>query len=328
MPLIAPPSISPKEIQAAAAAWLARRNNGEHSADDQRAFLVWLNASQANREAFAKAEALWEQMRGLDGVADRQLAEARAFLASHRRQPARRRYAVAALALITAGAVWQADWLSYLNDQTYQTAVGQSQSVDLADGSRLELNTNSEARVHYSRHGREVRLAHGQAVFTVAHGDHRPFEVFAGKGKIRDVGTQFDVRYNEDWVSVAVLDGEVEVAGGPDSSPKPLRRGQQLSYTPSGEITVTQAIDINTFSAWREHKLVFQGQPLLQVLEELGRYHRVSITVTAPKIMETKVSGIFPTDNLQQAMQTIATTLPIKLTQTGAQSWQIDRAEP
>lgn len=286
---------------------------------------MWLNASKANREAFTKAEILWEEMRGLDSVADQQLAEARAFLARNRRQPARRRYAVAALALITAGAVWQADWLSYRNDQTYQTAVGQIQSVDLADGSRLELNTNSAAKVHYSRHGREVRLISGQAVFTVAHGDHRPFEVYAGKGKIRDIGTQFDVRYNDDWVSVAVLDGEVEVSGSVDAPPKHLLRGQQLSYTPSGEITTMQAIDINTFSAWREHKLVFQGQPLKQVLEELGRYHRASITVTAPKIMETKVSGIFPTDNLPQAMHTIATALPIKLTQTSAQSWQIDR---
>lgn len=316
---------SAKEIQTAAAAWLARRNNGEHSAEDQRAFLIWLNASQANRDAFAKAEALWEKMRGLDSVADQQLAEARAFLARNRRQPARRRYVLAALALITAGAVWQADWLSYLDDQTYQTAVGQIQSVDLTDGSRLELNTNSVAKVHYSRHGREVRLISGQAVFTVAHGDPRPFEVYAGKGKIRDIGTQFDVRYNDDWVSVAVLDGEVEVSSNVDSPPKHLLRGQQLGYTRSGEITTMQAIDINTFSAWREHKLVFQGQPLKQVLEELGRYHRASITVMAPQIMETKVSGIFPTDNLPQAMETIATALPIKLTQTGTQSWQIDR---
>lgn len=323
MPLTDTPSA--KEIQATAADWLARRNNGEHSAEDQRAFLVWLNANEVNRAAFAKAEALWEQMRGLDSIADQQLAEARAFLARNRQQPARRRYAVAALALITAGVVWQADWLSYLNDQTYQTAVGESRSIDLADGSRVELNTNSAAKVHYSRAGREVRLVYGQAVFTVAHGDHRPFEVHAGKGKIRDVGTQFDVRYNDDWVLVAVLDGEVEVAGGPDSSPKPLHRGQQLSYTPSGEITMTQVIDINTFSAWRERKLVFQGQPLKEVLEELGRYHRATVTVTAPKILDTKVSGIFPTDNLPQAMQTIATALPIKLTQTGTQSWQIDR---
>lgn len=318
-------SPSAKEIQATAAAWLARRSNGEHSAEDQRAFLVWLNDNEANRAAFAKAEALWEQMRGLDSIADRQLAEARAFLASNRQQPTRLRFAVAALALITAGVVWQADWLSYLNDQTYQTAVGQSQSFNLADGSRLELNTNSAAKVHYSRHGREVRLAHGQAVFTVAHEDHRPFVVYAGKGKIRDVGTQFDVRHNDDWVSVAVLDGEVEVSGRVDALPKPLHRGQQLNYKPSGEVTSVQAIDINTFSAWRERKLVFQGQPLKDVLEELGRYHRATVTVTAPKILETKVSGIFPTDNLSQAMQTIATALPIKLTQTGAQSWQIDR---
>ena len=166
---------------------------------------------------------------------------------------------------------------------------------------------------------------YGQAAFTVAHGDHRSFEVFAGKGKIRDVGTQFDVRYNEDWVSVAVLDGEVEVSGNVDKPPKPLHRGQQLSYKPSGEVTTVQAVDINSFSAWRERKLVFQGQPLREVLEELGRYHRASITVTAPKILDTKVSGIFPTDNLPQAMQTIAMALPIKLTQTGAQRWQIDR---
>lgn len=323
MPLTDTPSA--KEIQATAAEWLARRNNGEHSAEDQRAFLVWLNANQANRDAFAKAEALWEQMRGLDGVADQQLAEARAFLVKNRQQPVHRRYAVAALALITAGVVWQADWLSYLNDQTFQTAVGQTQSFDLADGSRLELNTNSAARVHYSRHGREVRLSRGQAVFTVAHEKNRPFNVYAGHGKIRDVGTQFDVRYNDDWVSVAVLDGEVEVTASVDALPKPLHRGQQLNYKPSGEVTSVQAVDINTFSAWRERKLVFQGQPLKEVLEELGRYHRASITVTAPKILDTKVSGIFPTDNLPQAMQTIAMALPIKLTQTGAQSWQIDR---
>ncbi len=90
-------------------------------------------------------------------------------------------------------------------------------------------------------------------------------------------------------------------------------------------MTPVQAIDINTFTGWREHKLVFQGQMLKDVLEELGRYSRASITVTAPKILDTKVSGIFPTDNLAQALHTIATALPVKLTQTGAQSWQIDR---
>lgn len=315
----------PKEPRAAAAEWLARRSNGQHRAEDQRAFLVWLNASEANREAFARAETLWEQMRGLDTVADRQLAEARAFLARNRRKPVLRRYALAALLCVAAGTVWLAARPDHYEEQAYQTDIGQSRSIDLADGSRIELNTNSEARVHYSPHGREVRLMRGQAVFTVVHGDHRPFDVHAGNGRIRDIGTQFDVRYLDGRVSVAVLDGKVEVTGDGTSPPRQLLRGQQLSYGSAGEFTAIQSIDINSFSAWRERKLVFQGRPLREVLEELGRYHRASVTVTAPEILNTRVSGIFPTDNLPQAMQTIAAALPVKLTRTETQNWLIER---
>lgn len=326
MPDITPSVSEPQDIQSQAAAWLARRNNGEHSTEQQRAFLVWLNASTAHREAYARAEALWEQMGGLDSVANKQLAEARAFLAQRRRQPALRRYAVAALILLAAGGIlWQTDGLSYLDDHTYQTAHGQTRAVDLADGSRLELDTDSEARVHYSRHGREIRLLRGQAVFTVAHGDPRPFEVFASQGKIRDIGTQFDVRHVAVGIAVAVLDGEVEVAGTPKATPVAVHRGQKIGYRPSGELLPVQPIDINTYSAWREGQLAFQARPLREVLEELGRYHRATVTVTAPAVLDTQVSGIFPTDNLPQAMQTIAATLPIRLTRLGEQRWQIDR---
>jgi transmembrane sensor len=117
----------------------------------------------------------------------------------------------------------------------------------------------------------------------------------------------------------------VEASGTVDAAPQALLRGQRASFTASGDVMAIQPIDINTFSAWRERKLVFQGQPLKEVLEELGRYHRATITSTVPKAMDTKVSGIFPTDNLSQALQTIATALPFKLKQTGPQSWQIDR---
>lgn len=319
-----PSSTLPQEIQAQATAWLARRSNGEHSAEEQRSFLVWLNASAAHREAYARAEALWEQMRELDVVAERQLNDARAFLARKQRQPTLRRFAAAALVLLATGFIWQADCLSYLDDQTYQTAQGQIKTIDLADGSRLELDPASEARVHFSRREREIRLVRGRAVFTVAHGDSRPFEVFAGQVQIRDIGTQFDVRHGADGVAVAVLDGEVEVTGQANAAPVTLRRGQLLSYAPSGTLGPMQAIDIDSYSAWRQGKLVFQARPLREVLEELGRYQPARLTVTAPGILDTQVSGIFPTDNLPQAMQTIAATLPIRLTRIGEHAWKID----
>jgi transmembrane sensor len=85
-----------------------------------------------------------------------------------------------------------------------------------------------------------------------------------------------------------------------------------------------QVIDINSYSAWREGKLAFNARPLREVLEELGRYHSATVTVTASAVLDTKVSGIFPTNNLPQAMQTIAATLPIRLTRLGDHAWQID----
>ncbi len=317
-------SLPESDAREQAAAWLARRNNGEHGAEEQRAFLVWINASAENREAYAEAEALWENLRGLDGVAGRQLAEARGYLARKRRRPVLRRLAAAAAVLLVAGLTWHLDPLSYLDDQTYRTAQGQIRTIDLADGSRLELDTASEAHVHYSRREREIRLTRGRAAFTVAHGDARPFEVFAGQVKVRDIGTQFDVRHGVDGIAVAVLDGEVEVAGKPNDAPVALRRGQRIGYAPDGAAGPVQVVDINSYSAWREGKLVFQARPLREVLAELGRYQPASLTVTAPGILDTQVSGVFPTDNLEQALQTVAATLSIRLTRIGEQAWRID----
>lgn len=318
---------SPSELQNTAAQWVARRNNGESSAEDQRAFLLWINASDSHRRAYEQAESLWERMRNIDEIADRQLAEARAYREKCRKRPGRQKFvALAAALLLATGLLWYSDLLSHLNEQTYRTALGERKKINLPDGSQLELNTHSEATVHYSRRSREIRLIRGQAVFTVAHDDSRPFDVLAGGGRIRDIGTQFDVRLMEDRVSVAVLDGEIEISGNADAVPtRRLQRGLRLSYTRAGELTAPQPIDLNTVSAWREGQLVFRGQALKEVLEELGRYHPAGITVSTPQILDTRVSGTFPTDNLPLALHTMAAALPIKLTQTGPQHWRIDR---
>jgi transmembrane sensor len=319
-----PPPFLTAEEQAAQ--WVARRNNGERHSEEQRAFLAWINASDENRRAYAEAEVLWEQLRGLDDIAGRQLAEARSFLKRERTRPARRVLAMAAVAFLAVGALWYADLHSYLNDATYRTALGERKVVDLADGSRLELNTNSAVAVHYSRHGREVQLLGGQAVFSVVHDDSRPFVVLAGEGKVRDIGTQFEVRRQADRVSVAVLDGvvEVEVTAHGNQAPLRIKRGQRLSYGPSGALLPLAAIDINTFAAWREGKIVFENRPLGEVLEELGRYRKSTFAISAPGLLDVKVSGTFPIDDMPLVMRTVATALPAKITETSPDAWRID----
>ncbi len=313
----------PENLNTEAARWVVRRR-AKCAPEEQRAFLRWLNADEANPKAYEQAEKLWQEMGGLDTVATRQLNEARAYLAQRRRRSSLRRMSGFALAASLVGVmVWSADWLSYLNDQTYRTAAGEHKSIVLADGSRMDLNTASEATVHYSRHGREVRLKRGQAAFTVAHENGRPFEVEAGEMRVRDIGTSFDVRESAERIEIAVLEGAVEV-NARNVAARQLRQGQRLNYIVGESAATIEPVDVAAVSAWRDGRIVFKSQPLGQVLAELGRYHDASVVVTSPRILDTSISGAIPIDDLDVALTTLAATLPAKLIRTGPQSWRID----
>lgn len=268
--------------------------------------------------AYAEAERLWEEMRALDTIAGAQLAEARAFM-ERRQQRKRRGYALFAstAAVLLSLVLWQ----GHFAPDSYRTAVGEQRSIELADGSRLDLNTDSEAVVRYSSHERAIDLLRGQAIFTVAHGDARPFDVYAGSAVIRDIGTRFDVRLRETTTTVAVLEGSVEVSG--DGRTLALERGQGVSYALNGKLGSLQAVDVERLSAWRDGKLHFRGQALAEVVEELQRYHQSTILISDPGLMKIRVSGVFPTNDLPLALQTIAATLPVTLQQRGGDSWLI-----
>lgn len=314
----------PPDPEAEAARWFARRRGGDCTVGVQQDFLQWLNADEAHGKAYARAETLWRQMDGLEDVAGWQLRSARAHLARARRRPARRRVLALALAASLAAVMgWNSGWLDFPQEYSYRTALGERQAVTLDDGSRLELDTNSEVAVRYSRRYRELNLVRGQAAFTVAHSDVRRFVVRADNARIRDIGTQFDVRRYDNRVSVEVLEGAVEVSGATSGQLHLLSQGQRIGFTKQGEFSAVENIDVASAAAWREGKLVFHAQALGEVLTELRRYHTAALTVTRPNVMTVKVSGAFPVDDLPLTLKTIAATLGLKLTRTGAQSWRL-----
>lgn len=312
-----------------AAEWLARLHATRDDAAQQRAFLDWLDADARHRRAYADAEALWEALRDLDLVAHRQVEQARAAVHRHRWHLVRRRLATtAAFAVIGVAGLW----LIARDDATlqadYHTALGQRLSVELKDGSRLELNTDTHVIVEFTRHARQLRLLHGQAVFTVAADRDRPFDVLADGARVRDISTQFEVRRWPDRTTVAVLDGAVEVSVPAGSGPAPvtarLERGQGIGIDSAGRMGPPWAMDTATSASWREGRYTFQDQALREVLQELARYHGGSITIGNASLLDRRLSGTIPTDDLALALNTIATALPARLKQVGAQGWQLD----
>lgn len=302
-----------------AAYWFARLRADDCSEGERRSFEAWLSESDAHCREYDRLLLMWEDLDGLKGqfqpagVVSRPSAAGRPLrgLSSFGWLPL-----AAAVLLIAVGIGWFG--VDGTAVQSYGTVKGEQMSITLPDGSVAQLGTDTLLTVEMSAKLRKVRLEKGEALFTVAH-EERPFEVAAGNGVIRDIGTQFDVRRDERRIAVAVLEGAVEVrlggtASGDAGATLALSRGQQAFYSENGLSAVSPA-DEKTVTAWRSGKLVFDGTPLADVVRELGRYHERRIVIADPALSALKVSGVFNANNLDGLLRVIPQVLPVQVEQ-------------
>lgn len=305
--------------------WLARLHSGHCTDAERAAFAAWLAENEAHRQTFDEVQRLWNEMEGLRTLATRDLEAARRY----RPRPAWRGWRGAALALASAGGLAAAllwvipAWWEAVPAQVFHTAKGERKTVTLPDGSRVDLNTDTELRLELSRQDRSITLARGEVLFTVVH-DERPFIVTAGAGRIRDIGTQFDVSFRPDGVSVAVLEGKVSIVTGRDHV-RVLQGGQAISYSATGRFSPLAVADPEVTLAWREGKLVFKGRPLREVLDEIGRYHDVDLDLFDPELAALKVSGTFGIEDLGLLLGAMEASLPVRITRVDERRVQIER---
>jgi len=294
------------QVEAEAAAWLARRDGDAWSPGEEAELDVWLAASTAHRVAFLRLQAAWSKADRLRAVGlPDAIDEMRGEAPKPRAVPTWPRVrwlipvaAAAALALLALPTWMVID----APGQAHSTAVGGFQRLPLDDGSHIELNTNSSVDVVYTARERRIALDRGEALFKVARDERRPFVVEAGAYRITAVGTEFAIRLADEQVSVAVTEGRVRLdrlrAG---RSPEPvtfLSAGQRLEGRPSAAIVSPVPIEeLEQSLSWREGLLVFDNQPLADVAAEFNRYNRRQLVVD-PSAASVSVSGSFRATNL------------------------------
>ncbi|WP_110969980.1 FecR family protein [Pseudomonas huaxiensis] len=234
------------------------------------------------------------------------LAEAKAQTARQRRR--KQTLGGGLSLLLLAGGLWLLDPALYSDD--LRTPVGTRDSLQLADGSAIRLNSATHLRIEHRLRSRQFELLEGEATFTVVHGP-QPFIVRSQGLAVRDIGTVFNVRSDSRGVAVAVIEGEVEVSAK-GAAPRRVHGGQQwlASAAQAGRLS---AIAPGRAIAWQQGKLRFDGTPLREVIADLQRYRLAPIRLADPRLGQLRVSGEFDSDAVEPLLDLLPSILPISV---------------
>jgi transmembrane sensor len=231
--------------------------------------------------------------------------------------------AVAAIAL-GGGLLWQALRVSAPTSAaiTHATAVGQTDSVTLADGSRVLLGPDSRISVAegYGQRGRDVELS-GEARFEVVHDDALPFTVRAGTARVEDLGTAFTVRAAGDGeVRVVVTEGSVRLAGATSAagSGVVLNAGDRGRIAGQGAPMAEPAAATETDLAWTQGRLVFEDANMARVSADLRRWYGVELRIDDPALASLTVRTEFPAgESVGEVLRVIGLALGAQIEMRG-----------
>lgn len=310
-------------IEDEALEWLVLLQSSTMTDQQEKAFFTWLHSEPAHQQAFVSAEGLWQRGGALS------MASRGARTASKQDYnsgikgfnwfaPAAGFASVCIVAILFLLVnVDSAD-----QNLEFNTAYGEQKTVELAEGSVITLNTNSDIEVNLnSKNVREVTLFKGEVFFSVSHNADRPFTIKTEEGVIVVLGTKFSVKKEEGKTQVTVVEGKVGLIPDADqwqqqSIAVELTANQQLNL--ESETLTPLTVDTSKLLSWREGILHFEGETLVYVVSELNRYYSRSIQLGSEELESKLVVAVLPLNNdfdstlayLERSLQLSASLAP------------------
>lgn len=298
------------------------RMHGDDAAKHHDAFERWRAADPRHSVAYVRLEQQWNQAALL---AQTRVGRART-LPHLEPMPVTRRISYAAAFAVLVLAIGLGLWMQapdVLGNHPQAatelaTRIGEIRTLDLPDGSRVTLDTDSAVRLAFSPEARRVALVRGRARFDVAHNADRPFIVHAGTGTVVARGTVFDVSLLDGRVGVTLLRGIVDVREtGRDERHAPrhsvvrLHPGQHTEFTATEPPAPPQAAP-PAEGGWVSGMLSFDADRLGDALAQANRYSAAKISVADPTLEDLKITGAYHVRDAAAFAEALAVSLHLK----------------
>jgi transmembrane sensor len=307
----------------------------------------WMDHHPSHREELKRIASFWHQANVLTELAVPLNQVAERHTISRTRKAPLLLAVVCALLTVMALGIWRLQHSYDAVNGVYSTAIGQQQTITLTDGSVIRLNTNSRLQVDYSETSRNIRLLHGEALFSVTRNLKSPFDVYAADTMVRAVGTAFSIHVAGSEVAVTVTKGTVDVAQfatGPDTGAanafESERATRRLGTLKAGQTTTlrasTASINVQQLPepelarrmAWQEGYLEFSGESLSEVVAQVNRYSQVQLEIADPKLASIAVGGRFRIGDLDAVLDVLRANFGIQSVRVDAHNINLKSAYP
>lgn len=320
--------------------WIAKidRNLTE---EEKSALKTWLSLNVKNTEVLLEVAHLWDKMDDLSRLSD--LFPQSSPSTTKKRPVWLGAIAASVIFIVTLG--FYQSGLNFSADQpevvamkmNYQTSVGESNTINLPDNSKIILNTNSFVQIRYTSSARVIDLQRGEIHIDVAHDKSRPLSVIAGGKVIQAVGTAFNVEVRNDLVELIVTDGKVLVAAKsnnvvktdidemakrlPNSS-MAISKGEKVDLGLTDKIIAkvikVDPLEVAARLSWRQGNLIFRGESLAEAMAEISRYTDITFELSDDEqLQDVQVAGMFKTGDVTGLLEVLSNNFNISYKRVG-----------
>lgn len=305
----------------AAIDWVVRLDSGTATPADREAFQNWLASAEEHRAA-------WQSLNSVIGLPFNQLTDAQRHVPGSARIATQvlrqsattlnRRRLLRGSALLMLGGLISAFMLERrmplegLFTDLY-SATGERKRVSLADGSVLTLNARTTVDVQLSAEKRLLRLHQGEVCVQVAAETRRPFEIITAQGSVHAMAASVVVWQQPEQSLVSVQQQSVQVRSR-NAQTVALLTGQTLLLRSDALHMVTG--QTRRVDAWMDGLLDVTDESLGAVVDALRPY-RYGMLRISPAAARLRVFGVFPLDDSDQTLQSLAQVLPIRVERYG-----------
>ncbi len=313
-----------KEIDNHIETLIARKINGEITAEESQALTDWAATTPENARYLADVEKIYAHA-GKESLPpiniDREWQRFKNTVQPQTSPAPAANWLRMAASIVVIAVLGYFIWNNTVGTKTITiTAQHSGQEVMLPDSSVVTLNKYAVLTYprQFSGESRTVQMA-GEAFFAVTRNENKPFTVNVGLSTVEVLGTSFNInaRQDNDRITVVVTTGKVRFTSTTSKEAVILTKGEKGILMKSNNVLTKTANDDVNFMAWKTRKIIFDDVELDEVIQTLNKLYEAHVSFSTDVSKDCKVTVTFDNQSLDAILSVLEVTLNLEYRKSG-----------